>query len=183
VLPSIWKDQIAFARVYEQREGLRGVVPYLYVRPVAGGSSDRQPGGSRGASGLPGPVSLDLYGRRLSFVWNYATDDGGVSRLRLDTIGGSHDVLDSTRRRGATFLSPQGIDGRLLYAGRDVGTNRADRLLRQRLRGESVRVAGAPQKPTGMAATSRKALFAASRNDSGTTAIIDVSDAGFFPDR
>lgn len=182
MLPSIWKDQIAFARVYEQRDGSRGRFPYLYVRPLAGGRSDRQPGGSRGDSGLPGPVSLDLYGRRLSFVWNYATEDGGVSKLRLDTIGGSHEVLDETRRRDATFVSPQGIDGRLVYAGRGVGANRADRLLLQRLGGETVRIAGAPQKPTGMAATSRDTLFAASRNESGTTAIIDVSDAGFFPE-
>lgn len=181
VLPSIWKDEIAFARVYEQRDGRRGVVPYLYVRPLAGGRSDRQPGGSRGTSGLPGPLSMDLYGRRLSFVWNYATEDGGVSKLRLDTIGGSHRVLDRTRRRGATFLSPQGIDGRLLYAGRDVGSDRADRLLRRRLRTGDLRVAGAPQKPTGVAVTSRGTLFAGSRNDSDTTAIIDLSDAGFFP--
>lgn len=191
VLPSIWRDQIAFARVYEQREGSRGRYPYLYVRSLAGGRSDRQPGGSRGTTGLPGPTSLDLYGRRLSFVWNYATEDNDVSELRLDTIGGTNDVLDRTRdplgashgvpdptrRPAPTFLSPQGIEGRLLYAGRDLGADgtRADRVFRQRLPSGAVDKAGAPQKPTGVAATVRGAVFAASRNDSGTTAIIDVT--------
>ena len=183
VLPSIWKDEIAFARVYEQRDGLRGKVPYLYVRPLAGGRSDRQPGGARGTTGLPGPTSLDLYGRRLSFVWNYATEDGSVSEVRLDTIGRSHRLLDRTHQRGATFLSPQGIDGRVLYAAKDIaaegGGGRVDRLFRWRLSTETLKVAGAPQQPTGVAAAGDP-LFAASGNQSGTTAIIDVSDAGFF---
>ncbi len=186
VLPSIWRDQIAFARVYEQREGLRGKVPYLYVRPLAGGRSKRQPGGARGKTGLPGPTSLDLYGRRLSFVWNYATEDGGVSEVRLDTIGRSRRVLDRTRRRGATFLSPQGIDGRVLYAARDIAAEgaggRVDRIFRWRLSTSTVGVAGAPQEPIGVAAAG-DLLFAASANLSGTTAIIDITDAGFFRGR
>jgi len=185
VLPSIWRDEIAFARVYEQRDGLRGKVPYLYVRPLEGGSSQRQPGGSRGRTGLPGPTSLDLYGRRLSFVWNYVTEESGVSEVRLDTIGRSHRVLDRTRRRGATFLSPQGIDGRILYAARDIAEGsdgRADRLFRWHLSTGTARVAGAPQQPTGVA-DAGDPLFVASRNQSGTTAIIDVTDAGFFAAR
>jgi hypothetical protein len=186
-LPSIWRDEIAFARVYEQRSGLRGRVPYLYVRPVDGGDSRRQPGGARGSTGLPGPISMDLYGRRLSFAWNYATAQDRVSELRLDTLRGSHRVLDRTRGPRATFLSPQGADGRIRYGGRSIAEKgvegRVDRLVRRRLSTGVVRVAGAPQQTTGVAVTGHGTVFAASRGDDGGTAIIDVSDGGFFPRR
>ncbi|MCP9489450.1 MAG: hypothetical protein MSC31_06195 [Solirubrobacteraceae bacterium MAG38_C4-C5] len=153
VLPSIWGDSIAFARVYE-RSGERGRVPHLYVRPLAGGSSQRQPGGSRGASGLPGPVSLDLYGRRLSFVWNYATgrgsgDSGGVSEVRLDTIGGSHRVLSQAGHEGtgggasyASFLSPQGVDGRVVYGYQRVDIQASRSRSRSRTAVIAMRCAG-----------------------------------------
>jgi hypothetical protein len=143
VLPSIWRDQVAFVRVYEGRDGNRGVYPYLYVRPLDGGRSERQPGGSRGTEGLPGPTRLDLYGRRLSFVWNYSTrsaDAGstaGTTEVRLDTVGGSHRVLSQARhgdsRDGesfyASYLGPNGYRGRIFYGfsrvdvreGRDLG--------------------------------------------------------------
>lgn len=150
VLPSIWKDRIAFARVYERRSGDRGRYPYLYTRRLAGGASDREPGGSRGTNGLPGPVSLDLYGRRLSFVWNYSTAAArtgavaGVSEVRLNTVrSGSHRLLSRARFRDteyATFLTPQGADGRLVYGFQRVRTrgerppeSRSTRLLRYRI--------------------------------------------------
>lgn len=124
VLPSIWKDRIAFARVYERRPGDRGTYPYLYTRPLNDGSSQRQPGGNRGTRGLPGPTSLDLYGRHLSFVWNYATaepqsgDVAGTSEVRLDTVDGGHRLLSQARFRGseyASYVTPQGADGRIYY--------------------------------------------------------------------
>ncbi|MCP9491920.1 MAG: hypothetical protein MSC31_18905 [Solirubrobacteraceae bacterium MAG38_C4-C5] len=125
VLPSIWGDQVAFARVYEGRDGNRGVYPYLYVRPLDGGRSERQPGGSRGTEGLPGPTRLDLYGRRLSFSWNYSTREAGrggpagVTELRLDTVGGGNRVLSRARhgddRAYASYLGPQGYRGRIFY--------------------------------------------------------------------
>lgn len=184
MLPSIWRDEIAFARVYEQRSGARGLVPYLYVRPLKGGRSRRQPGGARGRTGLPGPVSLDLRGSRLAFVWNRAAARGRVSELRLVTRGGRR-VLDRTR--GTTFLSPQGSDGQLLYAAREIVVQRdgerVDRLFRRRLSTDAVRVAGAPERLTGVAVTADGALFAASRDRDGGTAIIDVSDAEFFRNR
>jgi hypothetical protein len=126
-LPSVWRDDVAFGRVYEQREGRRGIYPYLYVRPLEGGRSARQPGGSRGLTGLPGPTSVDLYGRRLSFVWNYArqdrdkgtqTDDEGTTQVRLDTVGGDHRVVsDADFGAGtyASYLSPKGSNGRITY--------------------------------------------------------------------
>jgi hypothetical protein len=139
MLPSIWKDEVAFARVYEQREDKRGVYPYLYVRPLDGGRSDRQPGGSRGTNGLPGPTRLDLYGRRLSFVWNYSTREAqqgglaGTTELRLDTVGGANRVLGQARhgneRPYASYLGPQGDRGRIFYgyqrAELDEGVDRS----------------------------------------------------------
>lgn len=94
-LPSIWRGQVAFSRVYERREGRRGTLPYLYVRALEGPArSDRQPGGSRGESGLPGPTALDLYGRRLAFAWVYQRDgEPERSEIRLDTVGGGHRVV------------------------------------------------------------------------------------------
>ena len=124
VLPSIWRDEIAFVRVYEHRAGDRGTYPYLYARPLRGDArSRRQPGGSRGTTGLPGPTSLDLYGRRLSFTWNYTTDDSpnrAITELRLDTVDGRHEVLSQARfnfsnGRYATYLSPAGSRGRIYY--------------------------------------------------------------------
>lgn len=131
MLPSIWKDEVAFARVYERRDGKRGTYPYLYVRPLTeaeSATSKRQPGGSRGAEGLPGPTRLDLYGRRLGFVWNslLPTDEKGHrprqrSVLRLDTVDGGHQVLSHatsgsrTQPGVASFLGPQGSDGRIYY--------------------------------------------------------------------
>lgn len=94
-LPSIWRGKVAFSRVYERRDGRRGTVPYLYVRALDNSArSDRQPGGSRGATGLPGPTALDLYGRRLGFAWAYQRDSGRERHeIRLDTIGAGHRVV------------------------------------------------------------------------------------------
>lgn len=119
MLPSIWKGRIAFARVYERRSGGRGRYPYLYTRPTAGGSSQREPGGSRGIYGLPGPTSLDLYGRNLSFTWNYATGDQhrfrqAMSELRLTFTGSSRRRLLGQQDSG-TYLSPTGSRGRIYY--------------------------------------------------------------------
>lgn len=200
MLPSIWGERIAFARVYEQRSGDRGRVPYLYARPLAGGSSQRLPGGSRGASGLPGPVSLDLYGRRLSFVWNHRTgrrsgDTGGVSEVRLDTIGAGHRVLSQASHEGtgkgdsyASFISPQGAAGRIFYGYQrvDIGTkavavpqpdgghsdaelrtaaSRTSLLLRYAINDRDKDLVSAPESIAGVATTGRDAFYIAQRND------------------
>lgn len=148
VLRSVWGDQIAFARVYERRSGDRGTYPYLYVRPLDGARSERQPGGSRGETGLPGPTRPDLYGRRLSFVRNYATDTRparGRTEPWLDTVGGSHRLLSGascnfTNGIYATYLSPTGSAGRIYYGFQRVTTgthpperSRTDVLLRYRI--------------------------------------------------
>lgn len=199
VLPSIWRDEIAFARVYEAREGKRGRYPYLYVRPLDGGGSERQPGGSRGENGLPGPTSLDLYGRRLSFVWNYRGGAGVVSEVRLDTVGGSNRVLSSTESSGigqgqsyATYLSPQGTQGRIFYAHQrvrggpeGVASVQASLVLSYRISEDNKAQARAPRQTAGVATTDRDGFFFAQRSDFlqedvGTTTILRADDLDFI---
>ncbi len=132
-LPSIWEDSVAFARVYEQRKGRRGDLPYLYVRPLDGGRSDRQPGGRRGDDGLPGPTGLDLYGRRMSFSWEWRAGDRLRSELRLDTVGGDHELIERLRsqKAPANILTPVGERGRIFAGARRLGgSTHDDRLLR-----------------------------------------------------
>jgi len=117
-LPSIWRGDVAFARVFESRAGRRGDLPYLYVRPLAGGRSDRQPGGSRGDDGVPGPTGIDLYGRRMSFTWEWREGDRLRSELRLDTVGGDHALIErlGSQDAPANLLTP-GADRGRIYVG------------------------------------------------------------------
>ncbi|HEV2769220.1 MAG TPA: PQQ-dependent sugar dehydrogenase [Solirubrobacteraceae bacterium] len=135
-LPSIWKDSVAFARVYERRGGRRGDLPYLYVRSLDGGRSERQPAGGRGQDGLPGPTGLDLYGRRLAFTWEWRERDRLRSELRLDTVGGDHRLIDriGSRSAPANLFSPVAERGRVYAGSRRVrGTQSTDRVLRHRI--------------------------------------------------
>ncbi|HEV2819813.1 MAG TPA: PQQ-dependent sugar dehydrogenase, partial [Solirubrobacteraceae bacterium] len=117
-MPSIWRDSVAFARVFESRAGRRGDLPYLYVRPLDGGRSERQPGGSRGDDGLPGPTGIDLYGRRMSLTWEWRDGARLRSELRLDTVGGDHALLErlGSEDAPANLVTPVGDRGRI-YAG------------------------------------------------------------------
>jgi hypothetical protein len=98
-LPTLWRGTIGFARVYEQRAGTRGIYPYIYVR--ASGPSERQPGGLRGDTGLPGPTSLDLAGIRLGLTWAAIVHGDTRSDTRLDTTTGGHTLLEFTTGQGA----------------------------------------------------------------------------------
>jgi hypothetical protein len=115
-LPSIWRDRIAFGRVYEHRSGTRGVYPYVYVR--ADGPSERQPGGLRGETGLPGPTSLDLAGIRLALTWGATVDGDFRSDARLDTTTGSHELLEFTtgQGRGERVVNAFVFAGRVWWA-------------------------------------------------------------------
>jgi hypothetical protein len=88
--------RIAFARVYEQRRGRRGRLPYLYAKRGSH-SLRRLPGGARGRTGLPGPTSLDLSGPRLAFSWDYTPLHRGItaSKVAVDEIRGPHRTLES----------------------------------------------------------------------------------------
>jgi hypothetical protein len=160
MLPSIWRDEIAFARVYEQREGNRGRYPYLYVRRLDGeGESRRQPGSSRGSSGLPGPTSLDLYGSRLALSWAYRVDRSEIdtqAEVRLVDVDGDTQVISKYRSDDPiAYLSPQISSGRLFYGYRRLGfgasgpgepdeVSVSSRLFRYRISTAEKAAAGAP---------------------------------------
>lgn len=113
--PTVWRDKVAFVRSYDRKPDL----PYIYVRPLAGGRSERQPGGTRQVCTRTGgretctdrrvsrPYALDLYGRRLGFGWTYAGRAEGLdTEIRLDTLRGGH-----TR---VAFQGGGGLTGRAL---------------------------------------------------------------------
>ena len=109
--PTVWRDRIAFVRSYDNKPTL----PYIYARPLAGGSSQRLPGGSRKVCTRTGrrlsctdervsrPYALDLYGSRLAFGWTYAGRSEGLdTEIRLDTLGGGHARIAYQRGGGLT---------------------------------------------------------------------------------
>ncbi len=109
--PTVWRDKVAFVRSYDRKPDL----PYLYVRPLAGGRSERQPGGTRKVCSRDGrrlvctdervsrPYALELYGRRLAFGWTYAGRSEGLdTEIRLDTLGDGHSRIALQRGGGLT---------------------------------------------------------------------------------
>lgn len=137
-LPSISKNRVGFARVFEQRKGRRGDLPYLYARPLKGGDSKRLPGGSRGGDGLPGPTGLDLFGRRLAFTWEWRLGNRLRSELRQDTLGGRRQLIrrvGSRRSAPANIVTPSGEGGRIFAGERRLReSGHENRLLRFGLR-------------------------------------------------
>jgi hypothetical protein len=126
--PTVWRGTIAFVRSYDNKPTL----PYLYTRPLAGGSSVRQPGGQRQLCTTSGgrqtctdervsrPYALELWGRRLAFGWAWAGDREGLNtEIRLDTIGDGHTRVAFQRGGGLTgraFGWPAFENGRLYYS-------------------------------------------------------------------
>jgi hypothetical protein len=122
--PTIWRDRVAFVRSYDAKPTL----PYLYVRPLSGGSSVRQPGGTRQVctrgrctdERVSRPYALDLYGRRLAFGWTYAGRSEGLdTEIRLDTLGGGHERIALQRGGGLTGRAlgwPGFEDGRVFFS-------------------------------------------------------------------
>jgi hypothetical protein len=113
-LPSIWRNRIAFARVYERRAGKAGQRAYLYRASTTGrGGSKRFTAGPRAnlrfcfsrrgkrVCRIPvelGPTALDLHARQLAFAWTTATGCESSSGIFLDTIS-------KARKRIATECS------------------------------------------------------------------------------
>ncbi len=113
--PTVWRGNVAFVRSYDAKPTL----PYIYVRPLAGGRSERQPGGTRRVCTRTGgrrtctdervsrPYALELYGKRLAFGWTYAGRSEGLdTEIRLDTLGGDH--------RRIAYQPGGGLTGRAL---------------------------------------------------------------------
>ena len=190
-LPTIWKDKIAFARVYEKRSGERGLLPYVYVRNLDGtGGSRRQPGGSRGTMGLPGPSRMDLYGKRLSFVWNFQTNtigkvpSSGKTELRLDTVGHSHRVISRSawgtrdQQGFASFVGPQSDRGRIrfgfqrTYIREGPDTSKTSLLESYGIGDRERSLASAPDFLTDVAADRGRTAIAAGRTDTVPSRIL-----------
>ena len=180
-LPTVWRNTIAFARVYEQREGRRGINPYLYTRPfrVVGPTvptrSERQPGGARGLTGRPGPTALDLYGRRLGIAWGRLVDrDEYRSTIRLVTLGrDDRRVVSSESSSGETvreLVSPSFANGRLFWASRQPPNSRVARFFDQGINDPGITdFAGAPTE----------VLSAEVREDAESFAYVRRADTGF----
>lgn len=120
--PSIWAGNVAFARVYESRSGRRGQLPYMYVKPfVEGDRSERRPGSSRGDSGLPGPVDIELGEELFAFTWSYTVGDESDrqrTEMRIVADDGERRVLGRARGEEGTlarYHSPDISDERVLY--------------------------------------------------------------------
>jgi hypothetical protein len=171
-LPSIWRARVAFARVYPRRPGMRGRLPYLYVRALSGGGRSRRlPGGPRGVISVGGsaelvgqPTGMDLYGRRLAFGWAYrARFSNTPTEIRLDTVGGGgavlERVLDASEITGDDFTAPAVAGGRVFYARTLYGDTTRSSYRRYDIR--SRRFAAAPAPPV---------LLALARVRDGTTA-------------
>lgn len=180
-LPTVWRSTIAFARVYEQREGRRGVNPYLYTRPfnvTVGGvpkRSQRQPGGARGLTGRPGPTSLDLYGNRLGIAWARRVDrETYRSTIRLVNREqeGSRPVLrqDTADEGVRELVSPSFANGRLFFASRQPARSRIARVFDTRITDPSV-LTFAPV-PTQL-------LSAEVLEDAESMAYVSTTDDGF----
>ncbi len=120
-LPAVDRRRIVFARVYDNRSGRRGELPYLYVRPLEGpGHSLRLPGGPRGDTGLPGPTSLAIHGRRVAFTWQYRNGSHGIrSATRVDAFGGQNRSL----RLGGHRVADQGASGTALSTDELLGVS------------------------------------------------------------
>jgi len=102
---------------------------------VGGRESEHQPGGSRGDDGLPGPTGLDLYGRRMTFSWEWRDGDRLRSDLRLDTVGTDTELIDrvGSQEAPANIVTPVGDRGRIFAGARRLGGEAQDRLLRLRI--------------------------------------------------
>ena len=99
-LPAIWGSRIAFARVYERRRGLAGRRAYLnYHSLTRGGVSRRVPAGNRGRMRFctgrptrctrlvePGPTTIDLVARSLTFGWDSTSAESPTSAIYLRTL-------------------------------------------------------------------------------------------------
>lgn len=127
-MPSIWRNRIAFARVYERRRGRAGVVTWVYTRKLDDrGRSSRVPAGPwghfdmsdalqlpRGAGGA-GVTGIDLGARHLALGWEYRALIHGMPgdatyQILLDTLA------DGRQRVVATLSTPDELANFALFA-------------------------------------------------------------------
>lgn len=106
VLPTLWRNRIAFVRVDQQRRGVAGALPRLeyavgHAKPrgVRGGTKGTWSVGRRGTLpfGGPGPLLLDLRGARLLFSWAYIPTSLGCNGQSDERVAASATEVWSVR--------------------------------------------------------------------------------------
>lgn len=161
-LPTIWKQHVAFARVYDLDSR-----PYLYWRRLDGaGPSRRLPAGTRSSYRVcspppagcetqrrivePGPTALDLRGTRLAFGWDSGHSSGPTSAAYLDTIRRESISRHLLQRRGSGSLQGKEIvtpvlgARSVLWGSITFGENQGNELRRQTLDTGAVSSAALP---------------------------------------
>lgn len=191
VLPSVWRDRLAFVRFPSVKGGgsyipRRSYVPQIVVTTLTGRavtskifSGDRRR--VRASESSVGGVGLDLYGSRLAYVWDWAEDecpaalrrspDGerGVSvrsELWLSSVTGAQRRLATGCNEGATkrITGPTFSSGRLFYARTgDASIPGSSRLAAYRLASGHTRLASLTDC-VGSLAVSRAELFGETAN-------------------
>ncbi|MGH2967881.1 MAG: hypothetical protein ACRDK0_02275 [Solirubrobacteraceae bacterium] len=151
-MPSVWRDRVAFARVYERKPGRAGRRPYLYVRSRSGSRRARRlPAGTRSTARVcsqgtrgcralvePGPTSLDLWRRRLAVAWDSGAEDP-FSSVYLETIGTRRATkqllsrVTSGATQAAQIESAAIVNGELYWTLALFGHDTGNTLLRHRI--------------------------------------------------
>ena len=155
-------------------------MPYVYVRRD-GRRSQRQPGGGRGSTGLPGPLAIDLENTLLGMAWTYERDGGGVSELRVGAAtADGRDVTkiagEGWRRSVARYLTPA-VSETYVFAGFQRSIRRPDgsRSLVSRMYRYSLASGDLAR------ADVRAQVFAAVRDRRSNLTIVGTTDSFFDP--
>jgi hypothetical protein len=120
VWPTVWRDRVAFARVYDAQRSRT----FIYERPrTTSAASRRMPAGTASTGRRRAyATALDLYGRRLALAWTYDSNraEGMGSQIRLDdTRTKAVTTVDDFKGGGLTTIergSPAFEGGKLYYA-------------------------------------------------------------------
>lgn len=132
-LPTLWRDRIAFARVYSRSPSLPRIYAAFLDRPRR---PVRLPGGPASDFRRATPTGMDLVGHRLAFGWSYARRGDGFDEVRLDTVGGKHMLVQrSVQGHGAVsaleLTAPAIWGGSVLYAVVGVGEAQGNSVFRR----------------------------------------------------
>jgi hypothetical protein len=165
VLPSMWRNEVAFVRIYERRKGRAGALPHLYVRRLTGrGPARRQRSGPRGNFGAPQLGSLDLSGAWLAFQWSYVKVGDGHSEIRLDRVGrGQRRLASQVTTHGGIVnrnsISPTIAGGYVYWARMCWGDQTLSRYLRYRIDTRRLQKAAAPDSLVSLAQDGRASYY------------------------
>lgn len=139
-VPSIWRDQIVFAR------RVNGV-PSLWRGTIGTGRWRKLPGGP--VSGPSGPVATELRGSRIVYVWAHRNARDFTETGLYEVRRGRAVRRDRTGSGGlssSTFVTPE-IDGTRVYYGRATVGRAGQQLRRVSLRTGRVQAVRAPFGP------------------------------------